>query len=73
MGKIVLSGPQNISLDGVVQDPTGDEGFGLGGWFTEFGGKDLDEWAKVALDEALPDLFEARAVIEQVKGVLMAI
>ena len=53
MGKIVLSGPQNISLDGVVQDPTGDEGFGLGGWFTEFGGKDLDEWAKVALDEAL--------------------
>jgi hypothetical protein len=28
---------------------------------------------QVALDEALPDLFEARAVIEQVKGVLMAI
>jgi predicted DNA-binding transcriptional regulator YafY/dihydrofolate reductase len=53
MGKIVLSGPQNVSLDGVVQDPTGDEGFGLGGWFVEFGGKDLDEWAKVALDEAL--------------------
>jgi dihydrofolate reductase len=53
MGKIVLSGPQNVSLDGVVQDPTGDEGFGLGGWFIEFGGKDLDEWAKVALDEAL--------------------
>jgi dihydrofolate reductase len=53
MGKIVLSGPQNVSLDGVVQDPTGEEGFGLGGWFIEFGGKDLDEWAKVALDEAL--------------------
>jgi dihydrofolate reductase len=53
MGKIVLSGPQNVSLDGVVQDPTGDEGFGLGGWFIEFGGNDLDDWAKVALDEAL--------------------
>jgi ANTAR domain/PAS fold len=28
---------------------------------------------QVVLDEALPDLFEARAVIEQAKGVLMAI
>ena len=27
MGKIVLSGPQNSSLDGVVQDPDGAEGF----------------------------------------------
>jgi dihydrofolate reductase len=53
MGKIVLSGPQNISLDGVVQDPTGDEGFSRGGWYLEFGGKDLEAWAKVALDEAL--------------------
>ena len=41
MGKIVMSGPQNISLDGVVQDPDGEEGFELGGWFNEFGGKDL--------------------------------
>src|SRR6202011_4234196 len=31
------------------------------------------ETRQVALDEALPDLFEARAVIEQVKGVLMSI
>jgi hypothetical protein len=31
------------------------------------------ETRQVALDEALPDLFETRAVIEQVKGVLMAI
>ena len=38
MGKIVISGPQNISLDGVVQDPTGEEGFRLGGWFVQFGG-----------------------------------
>ena len=53
MGKIVISGPQNISLDGVVQDPTGEEGFRLGGWFVKFGGRDLEEWSKVALDDAL--------------------
>jgi len=53
MGKIVISGPQNVSLDGVVQDPDGKEGFSLGGWFIEFGGKDLEPWNKVALDEAL--------------------
>jgi dihydrofolate reductase len=51
MGKIIIS--TNVSLDGVVQDPDGEEGFGLGGWFLQFGGKDLDEWAKVELDEAL--------------------
>jgi dihydrofolate reductase len=53
MGKIVISGPQNVSLDGVVQDPDGEEGFSLGGWFVQFGGKDLEEWNKLALDEAL--------------------
>jgi len=53
MGKIVISGPQNVSLDGVVQDPDGQEGFRLGGWFGQFGGKDLEQWNKVALDEAL--------------------
>ncbi len=53
MGKIVMSGPQNVSLDGVVQDPDGEEGFRLGGWFVKFGGEDLQEWNKVALDEAL--------------------
>jgi dihydrofolate reductase len=53
MGRIVLSGPQNVTLDGVVQDPDGAEGFERGGWFKEFGGADLDEWAAVALDEAL--------------------
>ena len=30
MGKIVVS--ENVSLDGVVQDPAGDEGFRHGGW-----------------------------------------
>jgi dihydrofolate reductase len=53
MGKIVISGPQNVTLDGVVQDPDGKEGFGRGGWFVQFGGKDLEEWNKVALEEAL--------------------
>jgi len=51
MGKIVIS--ENITLDGVVQDPTGAEGLPQGGWFSEFGGKDLAEWNKVAFDEAL--------------------
>jgi dihydrofolate reductase len=53
MAKIVMSGPQNVSLDGVVQDPDGQEGFKLGGWFIQFGGTDLEAWNKVALDEAL--------------------
>ena len=53
MGRIVMSGPQNVSLDGVVQDPDGQEGFGLGGWFAEFGGEDLEEWDQLELDEAL--------------------
>jgi dihydrofolate reductase len=52
MGKIVLSGPQNVSLDGVVQDPDGAEGFRLGGWFIEFGGEDLGAWNKLALADA---------------------
>jgi dihydrofolate reductase len=51
MGKIVIT--TNVSLDGVVQDPDGQEGFRLGGWFGQFGGKDLEEWAKVETDEAL--------------------
>jgi dihydrofolate reductase len=50
MGKLVIS--TNVSLDGVVQDPDGAEGFRLGGWFGESGGKDLEEWAKVELEEA---------------------
>jgi dihydrofolate reductase len=53
MGKIVISGPQNVSLDGVVQDPDGKEGFKLGGWFVQFGGKDLEAWNRVALEDAL--------------------
>jgi len=51
MGKIVIS--TNATFDGVVQDPDGAEGFRLGGWFGQFGGKDLEEWAKVEFEEAL--------------------
>jgi dihydrofolate reductase len=50
MGTIVIS--TNMTLDGVVQDPDGKEGFRLGGWFGQFGGKDLEQWAKVELEEA---------------------
>ncbi|HEY6480761.1 MAG TPA: dihydrofolate reductase family protein [Streptosporangiaceae bacterium] len=51
MGKIVIS--TNVTLDEVVQDPDGAEGFALGGWFGQYGGKDLEQWGKVSLDEAL--------------------
>jgi dihydrofolate reductase len=53
MARIVMSGPQNVSLDGVVQDPDGKEDFRLGGWFVEFGGKDLEDWNRLALEDAL--------------------
>lgn len=53
MGKIVMGGPQNMSLDGIVQDPDGAEGFTLGGWFVESGGQDLEAWNQLALEDAL--------------------
>ena len=49
MGKVVVS--DNVSLDGVIQDPAGDEGFARGGWVGLI--KDRPELSKVALDEAL--------------------
>ncbi|MEV4950153.1 hypothetical protein [Streptomyces sp. NPDC053755] len=51
MGRIVVS--ENVSLDGVVQDPTGEEGFDRGGWFLRVGDKDREAWARLLLDEAL--------------------
>ena len=52
MGKIVIS--TNATLDGVVQDPDGQEGFELGGWFHQFvGGKDLEDWTANETEEAL--------------------
>ena len=51
MGQIVIS--ENVSLDGVVQDPSGEEGFRHGGWFSQCGAKDREAWAKVEFEEAL--------------------
>jgi dihydrofolate reductase len=49
MGKIIVS--DNVSLDGVIQDPAGDEGFRVGGWVGLI--KDRPQLNKLALDEAL--------------------
>ena len=49
MGKIIVS--ENMTLDGVVQDPAGDEGFRAGGWLGLI--KDSPQLGKLALDEAL--------------------
>src|ERR687891_1086760 len=49
MGQIVIS--EFVSLDGVIEDPAGDEGFRLGGWVGEIKGR--EEANKVKLDEAL--------------------
>jgi dihydrofolate reductase len=49
LGRIVIS--ENVSLDGVVEDPAGDEGFDRGGWIGPI--KDRPQLNKLALDEAL--------------------
>ncbi|HEX3591286.1 MAG TPA: dihydrofolate reductase family protein [Pseudonocardiaceae bacterium] len=51
MGKIVVS--ENASVDGVIQDPVGEEGFRFAGWFDRLAGKDREAWAKVEFEEAL--------------------
>ena len=51
MGKIIIT--TNASLDGVVQDPDGQEGFKRGGWFTRAGGADLAAWTRHETDETL--------------------
>src|SRR3954447_8003593 len=49
MSRLIIS--DNVSLDGVIQDPAGDEGFTHGGWVGRIAA--LPEVAQVALDEAL--------------------
>ncbi|HEX4019197.1 MAG TPA: dihydrofolate reductase family protein [Frankiaceae bacterium] len=51
MGRLVIS--TNVSLDGVVQDPGGDEGFARGGWFATYGGEALTPWAAFMYEETL--------------------
>ena len=47
-GKIVVS--DNVTLDGVIQDPAGDEGFKFGGWVGLI--RDSPQLNQLALDEA---------------------
>ena len=49
MGTIIVS--DNVTLDGVIQDPAGDEGFRVGGWVGLI--KDSPELNQLALDEAV--------------------
>jgi hypothetical protein len=59
----------------VVADRVSDESgavVGTAGYYLDLTATFV-ETRQVALDEALPDLFEARALIEQAKGLLMAI
>jgi dihydrofolate reductase len=51
MGNIVVS--ENVTLDGVAEDPTGEDGFRYGGWFNEIGDGDRAAWAEVLTGEAL--------------------
>lgn len=51
MGKIVVS--ENVTLDGVVQDPAGAEGFRYGGWVGRVGDRGREQAVEVLLDEAL--------------------
>lgn len=51
MGKLVVS--ENVCLDGVVQDPIGEDGFERGGWFAKVTPEDYAAWAEVELEEAL--------------------
>jgi hypothetical protein len=51
MGRIVIS--TNVSLDGVVQDPDGGEGFEHGGWFARSATPaDLGAWVQMETAEA---------------------
>jgi dihydrofolate reductase len=49
VGRLVVS--DNVSLDGVIEDPAGDEGFRVGGWVGKL--KDREEINKLAHDDAV--------------------
>ena len=50
MAKVIIS--ENLSLDGVIKDPTGEEGVTFGGWSGQMTDPDRAAWAKVEADEA---------------------
>jgi dihydrofolate reductase len=49
VGRIIVS--DNLSLDGVMQDPAGDEGFARGGWVGAIANR--PELGQLALDDAM--------------------
>jgi dihydrofolate reductase len=51
MGRIIVS--ENVTLDGVAQDPAGAEGFARGGWVGRVGDRGREGAAKALLEEAL--------------------
>jgi dihydrofolate reductase len=51
MGRIIVS--ENISLDGVIEDPRGEESLGRGDWFAWISEKDREQWAQVLIAELL--------------------
>jgi len=50
MGTLVIS--ENITLDGVIEDPTGDDGFSRGGWFSRISEEDRQGWAEIESAQA---------------------
>ena len=50
MGRIIAS--TNVTIDGSVCDPTGEEGRPGGGWFGRIGSADHDAFGRAALEEA---------------------
>ena len=54
MGKIVVS--EFVSLDGVMEDPGGAEGFKHGGWTFQFGSAEQEQWK-------YEELFKADALL----------
>lgn len=57
MGTIVVF--ENTSIDGVIQDPTGDEGFSRADWRAALSPADREEWDRLILADAL----DAEAVL----------
>jgi dihydrofolate reductase len=50
MGRIIVT--ENVTLDGVIEDPSGVEGFKHGGWVGRVGDRGREESAKRLLHEA---------------------
>lgn len=51
MARIIVNA--NVTLDGVVQDPSGDEGTPQGGWFSRMSDTDRAAWAEIETAESL--------------------